>query len=176
MAAPARQRPVQVTVPTPHGATGTLHFQTAIGSFKTISSFGKIVMDFKGSVMLSSYKASTPGMFGTSVQGQDLPKIEGDVKLQFEGHNRLVYFGSGRLTIDGAWRAIQWFGRDLKATWTGAGMIRLVGEFDKDLNTGTFTYDDPKAIHYWPTSVTPTQLPEPKSSANIQPMERTGSQ
>jgi hypothetical protein len=55
---------------------------------------------------------------------------------------------------------VQWFGRDLDAVWYGEGMARLVGEFDEDLKTGFYWYDDPKIKFPWfPTAVTEIYLP-----------------
>lgn len=164
---PMTLAPTGQTLPKDHGPVeyGTMHFQTNLGSFKSLDGEGKLDMDFKGTVLISGFK------------GSGEPKFTGNVSLQFPtngapGHNRLVYFGSGHMTIEGSWKGIQWFGTNLKGVWHGHGIIRLVGEFDKDLNTGSYYYeDDPKSIRYWQTSVIPIWLPEPKTQT-VEPRER----
>jgi hypothetical protein len=147
------------TQPTGPIRYGTLHFQTNLGSLKSLDGEGKFEMDFKGTVMVSHFKGSTP------------PQFTGNLRLQFSGHDRVVYFGTGHMAIEGKWRAIQWFGTNLKGVWNGYGIIRLVGEFDKNLNTGTYYYDDPTEVKYWQTSIVPIWVPEPRSQT-MEPRER----
>lgn len=113
-------------------AVGTVDFWTKIGSFKiaspdtNIKARGKITMSFQGTVLVV-------GLEGSAIPGPG-------VKVQYDDakHARKVYFGRGTLTVDGKWRAMQFFGRDFKGSWTGMGIMRMYGEFDDKLDTGTY--------------------------------------
>lgn len=129
-----------------------LWFETKVGSFKlvprgtTIPS-GELAMKFTGSVLISE-------MNGTVTP-------EGNVRREYVNKERKkeVWFGTGKLTIKGSFRAVQWFGRDLKAKFNGNGFIRLYGEFDKDLETG-FYWFDPAKKQYWGNFGAGVQIPE----------------
>ena len=120
------------TAPPKAADTGTIDFSSKVGSFKILSpnsdvkARGKIQMSFKGSVLVVGLEGNvTPGP---------------GVRLQYKNdeHARQAYFGEGTLTVDGKWRAIQFFGRDFSGHWDGMGIMRLYGEFDDKLETGTF--------------------------------------
>lgn len=124
---------------------GTLHLQSNLGSFKIIPGQGRIEVNFTGTFLVS-------GLKGTQT-------VTGDVKKEFEGMDRIVYHGTGKIVVEGEWRSLHWFGSDMNAVWYGSGAIRISGEFDKDLKTGTFWYDDPEDIGYWTTNMVQFTLP-----------------
>ena len=139
----------QTPAPTaaPHEPYGVLHLQTAIGSFKIKSmgdtpAEGTVDMSFEGTVLVSQLQ---PG-------GTVTPS--GDVKLEYDrkDRNKAVYFGKGRLVVKGKFAGLQWFGQNLKATFTGEGPVFLAGEFDKSLNTGLAWWgNDSTHTMYWGT-------------------------
>jgi hypothetical protein len=123
---------------------GDFHFETKIGSFKLLGmDNGNVTGDFqmtgKGTLLIS---------------GLDVPPtITGTLKLEYsyDPLKKYCYHGQGTLVIkNGSWRNLQWFGTDLSASFHGRGKVRLVGEFDKNLNTGFWWISDPKNKEYWP--------------------------
>lgn len=129
-----------------------LWFETNVGSFKILPRgqvipSGKLTLSFTGSVLISEMKGSI------------VP--EGNVRREYfnEKRGKQVWFGTGKLTIDGNFRAVQWFGRNLKGFFNGNGFFRLYGEFDKQLETGNYWFD-PKDKKYWGTYGTNVQVPE----------------
>lgn len=118
--------------------TDTVNFHTQLGSFKLINGSGQVEFTFTGTVLLSNVS-------GTS-------SVTGDVRKEFDRNGKQVWFGTGKVTVDGKFRAIQWFGRNLKGKWTGHGLCRFVGEFDRDLNTGEYWYaSNPSKVENWGT-------------------------
>lgn len=127
---------------------GTLHFQTNLGSFRIIDGEGRVQFRFRGSLLISNLEGDY--------------SITGETRKEYEDEDRVVYSGEGTVTVVGNWRAIQWFGTNMQGVWYGKGLMRIVGEFDRDGNTGTYWYDDPNNFRYWPaTAVNNVQLPEP---------------
>ncbi|MHB8636474.1 MAG: hypothetical protein ACYC96_08375 [Fimbriimonadaceae bacterium] len=124
---------------------GVFHFTTNIGSFKLLGIedqgvSGHFEMTANGTVL---------------VTGVDkLPTVTGTLRLEksFPKWKKYCYHGRGKLTLDGAWRSVQWFGTDLVGNFDGRGKFRLVGEFDKNLNTGWYWTTDPKDKKYWPAN------------------------
>lgn len=139
---------------------GRMHFETKLGSFRVINGEGDLRISFKGTVLVSQHEGGAL-------------KVTGNVRKEYDDRGRKVFFGDGRIEVTGKWRAIQWFGRDMAADWFGAGMVQLKGEFDKDLNTGTFWVDDPKQIQYWQTSLITVLLPNPAGQSTEEPIERS---
>jgi hypothetical protein len=145
-------------VPTKDGY-GTLHLETKLGSFKLLDGTGRVEISFTGSILLHK------------VDGQ--VEVSGKLRKEYEGHDRKVYFGTGKIIVVGKWRGIQWFGKDMNAVWYGAGAARLAGEFDKDLNTGKYWYDDPKKANDWLAAGTFTvPLPNTFEQPTVKPVER----
>jgi hypothetical protein len=114
-------------------ALDTLYFSAGVGSFKLLppgpdKTTGTLDMEFEGTVMVS-------GLNGTITPGPG-------VRLEYErkDHNRKVYFGKGRIRINGEYRAIQFFGRNVKGSFKGVTVARLYGEFDKNMETGYYWY------------------------------------
>lgn len=140
-------------------STGTINFETGLGSFRMIDGRGRTEFSFQGTVMISNLKN---GRVQTA----------GNIRKEFEGKDRVAYFGTGRITVSGEWRAIQWFGRDLKGSWTGAGVMQMYGEFDRNLNTGQFWYEDREQAQFWgPYGIT-AMVPQQRLSGGAQPQIR----
>lgn len=124
---------------------GDFHFMTNIGSFKILGSEGQpvtghLVFSAKGTILISGFTT--------------LPKTTGTLKLEYkyEPLKKYCYHGEGTITIDGPFRSIQWFGTKLKGDFHGRAKFRLVGEFDKDLNTGFYWTDDANKKQFWPAN------------------------
>lgn len=131
-----------------------LWFETNVGSFKILPRgdvlpSGDLSFSFTGSVLISELK-------GTVVPG-------GNVRREYLNKERgkEVWFGTGTLTIKGSFRSVQWFGRNLKAKFSGNGYMRLYGEFDKNLDTGYYWFDA-KDKKYWGNYGTGFGVPEQK--------------
>jgi hypothetical protein len=124
--------------------TGEVVMKTAIGSFKILRAndkqpaFGKIEMNFKGSLLIVGYKGKAP------------IQMVGNLRKEYENKktDRMLLVGQGKVVLDGEFRAIQWFGRDLTMTWNGFGICRLYGEFDKNGQTGTYVVKG-DVLRYW---------------------------
>lgn len=137
----------------------TLHLETKLGSCKYLDGVGRLEMTFTGTLLLHRAKGNV--------------QVTGNVRKEYEGKDRVVYFGTGKLVIVGSWRGIQWFGKNMRAVWYGAGQVRISGEFDRDLNTGKYWYDDPNDKQDWPaTGVTTLPLPNIYIQPNVKPIER----
>jgi hypothetical protein len=133
-------------------------FNTNVGSFKLlgvneIPVEGTFDMSFKGTVLISNLDPQSTFMITGNVR-----KEIDDKKL-----GKTVYFGTGRITIYGKFRAIQFFGQDLRARFDGFGFIRMYGEFDKNLDTGYFWYGGDSEPTAWSNSG--IGLPIPQSNA-----------
>ncbi|MEQ1821556.1 MAG: hypothetical protein ABL949_03515 [Fimbriimonadaceae bacterium] len=123
----------------------TMYLETTLGSFKVLNGRGKFSFTFKGTVLVS-------GLDGNVT-------VTGNVKKEYDREGRVAYFGAGGMELVGTWRGLQWFGENMKATFTGEGAVRLFGEFDKDLNTGFYWYKSLPAKNIWYTSGIETKLP-----------------
>lgn len=144
---------------------GKVHFHTKVGSFKMLGvnaepAEGRIEINFTGSLLVTGK-----------------PKIEatGALRKEYErkDKDKVVYHGTGKVIIDGKFWGIQWFGRDMSAVWHGFGVARLYGEFDKDLNTGEYWYEDqPAKVGYWGTQGAAIQNPPARGSGGPVPRER----
>lgn len=119
----------------------TMHLHTKIGSARFIDGVGRLELSFTGTLLISGYKG-------------DAAAVSGNVRKEYDEKGRTVYFGTGKVVFSGNWRGIQWFGRDFKAVWYGTGIVRIRGEFDKDLNTGEYWFNDPNDKQYWATQGT----------------------
>jgi hypothetical protein len=143
-----------------------LFFNTNVGSFKIMGSDkdeaeGQLDMSFSGTVLISD------------MDPKSVLLITGNVRQEIDDttYHKKVYFGTGHLTIVGRFRAIQWFGRDLRARMNGFGIIRIVGEFDKQLNTGLYWYEGDSQKMYWNTNLMTVLLPKfelPKPNVKVQ--------
>ena len=140
---------------------GILHFVSNLGSFRTIDGSGRMEFEFKGTVLVGR------------LEGKATPT--GTLRLEYDKNGRQIYTGSGRLVIEGKWRAVQWFGSNMRGVWWGKGAMRLVGDFDKKLQTGDYWYDRPDERASWPANGTTTLwLPKPGygADADVVPKER----
>jgi hypothetical protein len=149
----------------PHGV---FYFKAGVGSFKVLGANevpaeGVLSFDFSGTVLVSGLNP------GGSVQ------TTGDVKKEFsdDKYNKQVYFGHGHMTIDGKYKGIQFFGRSVNATFNGFGIVRLVGEFDRNLDTGTYWYAlDPNTKMPWGTNMLQLPVPATYNIGHITPKVR----
>lgn len=125
-----------------------VHFDAGIGSFRNIDGKGRFEVNFRGTILISKLKKG-----GTIT-------ATGNLKKEYEGMDRVIYTGQGKVVVDGEWRVIQWFGTDMSGHWYGRGVMRVIGEFDKNLNTGHYWYTDPENKVVWfATSVMLVELP-----------------
>ena len=124
---------------------GEFHFTTNVGSFKLLGSeeqnvSGHFEMTARGTILIS---------------GVDKPPVTtGTLKLEYSYPplKKYAYHGQGSFALDGTWRSVQWFGTELTGSFKGRGKFRLVGEFDKNLNTGWYWTTDPSKKEYWPAN------------------------
>lgn len=149
-------------------ATGEVAMKAAIGAFKITSpgdrkAFGKVTMSFKGTLLIVGYE-------GAPIV------VSGGLKTEYENkkRERIEYFGEGTITLDGKYRAIQYFGRNLDMNWAGNGIIRVYGEFDKTGLTGTYTIKGEKQ-RWWGTGGTTFSLPGRESSVGVPKVKIKGS-
>lgn len=145
--------PAQMAGVTPDPNFGTLHMRTRLGSFRLIDGRGRVEFTFKGTVLISRLKGTW--------------KLDGAARKEYEGRDRLVLNGRGRIVVTGEWRAVQWFGSDMEGVWYGFGIARLQGEFDRDLNTGEYWFEDPRDKRPWlANNVVDVTVPTRKIGAN----------
>lgn len=142
--------------PVPPKPYDTMFFQTKLGSCKFINGEGKLQFAFTGTVLLNRVD-------GTA-------KVTGNVRKEYDGNGRQTWFGTGQVVVEGKFRAIQWFGRNLSGQWTGNGLARFVGEFDRDLKTGEYWYASNPTREAWGTFREPT-LP-PRTIEKPKPIDR----
>lgn len=148
----------------PEKEYGTINLATTLGSFRAIDGEGDLEAQFEGTVLFSR------------VEG-DL-EVTGDVRKEYENEelNRVVYTGEGSFRIDGSWRGIQWFGKNMRATWEGNGVVRVDGEYDRNLETGWYWFDDNiEDRRPWPAEGTiDLRVPEirPGGLGNVTPQRR----
>lgn len=147
----------------PAGETGEMVFSAAIGSFKLVSpgdrnAFGKLELNFRGTVLLVGHKPTSP------------IQISGNVRKEYDNKDRerVLYHGQGRIVLDGSYKAVQWFGRDLSARYNGMGIFRLYGEFDKKGMTGTYQITGDK-LRYWGSGGMTVVVPNPTLAPSAKP-------
>ena len=164
--------------PSEKPAYGVMHLKTGIGSFKMLEynddkpPEGKLEMTFTGTVLVDTSEAvKHPRGLTTKIT------TVGDVRNEMNFHGRKVYFGKGKIIVEGGWHALQWFGQDMEATFNGSAVFRLNGEFDKNLETGSYWFDgDPKRMDWGTGGNQPTCPPlkfvvdKPKIQINGKPV------
>ena len=150
---PAIPRSAMALVP-PAAIGDTLHLQSHIASFKIVERgedlpAGTLNLNFQGTVLVSGL---APGSY---------LQTSGDVREEYESkpHGKQVYFGRGKLILVGKFKSCEWFGRDLDMTFKGAGIVRVISEFDKKLETGHFWFD-PTRKQPLQTQLIPIVVPE----------------
>lgn len=142
----------------------TLFMSTKLGSFKLMDGEGRVEISFTGSVLISQLKG--------------VRSVSGNLRMEYprnekeKATGRELWFGTGKIVIDGGFRAIQWFGRDLSGTWKGHGAARLYGEFDNNLNTGTFYFNSEPTKQFWSPYGSPITLPPPRVAGTQKPTIR----
>ena len=149
--------------PVPAKEYGNLHLETNIGSFRVMGpgpdtpAEGHIEISFTGSLLVSQLE----GKVTTS----------GNLVKEYDAAKRQVYFGTGSIVVDGKFRKIQWFGRNMKADFRGIGSFLVFGEFDQNLETGSYYYNDPAKPLPWGQHGQGIQIPSQDSKV-IKPIER----
>src|SRR4029077_2172008 len=93
----------------------TLHLKTTLGSFKFFNGKGTIHLKFKGTVLVT-YLHGTVAFGGTVRKEFPVPQV-GKAAAR-DGGARQAFHGDGDITINGDFKSVQWFGRDLDGTWT----------------------------------------------------------
>jgi len=131
----------------------TLNFESKVGSFKLLGANdvpaeGSLVFSFRGTVLVSG------------LQGTVTPS--GNVRKEYDNavHKKTIYHGDGKLAINGKVSGVQFFGRDLNAKFDGWGIVRLFGEFDKNLDTGSYWFAD-GVKKPWGSGGLPVYVPQP---------------
>ncbi|MFI5388044.1 MAG: hypothetical protein ACHQ50_18205, partial [Fimbriimonadales bacterium] len=151
-------------------ARDTLHMQSHLASFKIVPRgpevpAGRLEFSFSGTVMVNGL---APGSYLATT---------GNVRKEYDHpeHGRLVYFGKGKILIVGRFKGCQWFGRDLDLTFKGAGIVRFVAEFDKNLETGSYWFDpkfkNPMDVNLWQV-VVPQPIVTPEKAITREEFER----
>lgn len=132
---------------------GTVFFKANVGSFKILGgggspAKGRLEVSFNGSVLVSG------------LQGTVIPSGAVREEISVPRRNKKVYFGHGKLIVEGSYSGIQFFGRDVDGVFHGWGLVRLFGEFDRNLNTGEYWYQGGEHKP-WGTGSTPVYVPQP---------------
>jgi len=142
----------------------TFHMQTKLGSFKFIDAEGRADVSFSGTLLLTKH------------EGGSFQIVEGKLRKEYDAKGRTVYTGKGRIVVTGKWRGLQWFGSDMKSVFYGRGFVRLTGEFDRNLNTGDFWYENEPKKAFPSTSVISLPIPQANYGANkkLKPIPRSG--
>ncbi len=140
----------------------TINLQTGLGSFKMIDGKGTASFSFEGTVLLINVEGNV--------------RTEGNLKLEFDDPKmkRRAYYGKGKITIVGKWRGVQWFGSNLTGFVKGDSKIRLTGEFDRSLSTGTYWYGNKtdEKFPWYTTGITVVVPEDPRLSPK--PLRRGG--
>ena len=132
------------------------HMQTNLGSFKIIDGEGRVEFSFSGTVLLTNHSDG------------EMQIVSGNLRKEYDKNKRVVYTGTGKVVVTGKWRGLQWFGSDMNAVFYGKGYVRVTGEFDRNLNTGHYWYDDEAAKLAFPSSsVMSLPLPPANYGANL---------
>ncbi len=137
----------------------TLTFSTHVGSFKILPKgeelpSGNLEFSFTGTVLV------------TGLDPASLISYTGSVHPEYENkrESKQVFFGTGTMRIIGKFRNCQWFGRDIKFRFKGSGVVRVISEFDKNLETGTYWYE-PSKKQPLQNSMIPLIVPQPVFAA-----------
>ena len=118
-----------------------INFKSKVGSFKLLGTDkpakGALEFEFTGTVLVSGLSSGNVTASGNLREEYDNPK-----------YKKKVFHGSGKLVITGEFNAVQFFGKNVSGRYTGVGIFRFYGEFDKDLNTGTYWYDGGEPVDW----------------------------
>lgn len=133
---------------------GTMHLQSNLGSYRSIDGEGRLETTFKGTLLVSKLDGK-------------MNIVSGKLRKEYEGLDRVVYTGQATVVFSGKWRAIQWFGSDMRTVWYGSGFMRISGEFDKNMKTGDYWYENPaEKLPFPSSSVFTLTLPRQVSGAD----------
>ena len=133
------QKPVRpLAKPTPQD--GRMHLWSKVGSF-TLEGTGHVEMTFTGTLLLNNFKGQA--------------NVTGAVRKEFEGMGRRAWFGTGKAVLDGNFRRILWFGKNVDCVWTGKGNAMVYGEYDQKQETGFVQVDK---VPTWPWLTTGRQF------------------
>lgn len=144
----------------------TVFFASKVGSFKILGGgpsnppVGDLEMSFSGTLLIS---------------GAENPiQVTGNLKKEYDAHKKVAYHGTGKITVKGKFFSAQWFGRDMTGSFKGVAIIRLYGEFDKDLNTGSYWYgSEPNNKQNWNTGGMQVLVPQPVGQRKVVPKVRS---
>lgn len=150
---------------------GTIFFKCNVGSFKLLGvnnlpAEGKVQISFTGTLLVNLFTADNPKI-----------TVTGNIRREYNdpAHLQQAFHGTGSMVMDGKFTSIQWFGRDMTASWNGFGIARLVGEFDKDYNTGKYWYiQNTSDIHDWGTQLRSLTNPPSIDDYKVLPKKRGG--
>jgi hypothetical protein len=142
----------------------TFHMQTKLGSFKFIDAEGRADVSFSGTLLITKH---TDGEFRI---------VEGKLRKEYDKNGRTVYTGKGRVIVTGKWRGLQWFGSDMTSVFYGHGFVRLTGEFDRNLKTGDYWFDDTEKMAFPSSNVMSLPIPPTNYGADktLTPKPRIG--
>ncbi|HWD38466.1 MAG TPA: hypothetical protein VG944_06430 [Fimbriimonas sp.] len=153
--------------------TKGVHLESNVGSFKIKRGGedlddGVLDISFKGTILVS-------GLIGEATPTAPAVQETGTGQMQkdLQTWNKRLFHsaGVGKLHVKGKFDGIQFFGQDVSAYYRGTGVIQLYGEFDKNLNTGSYWYDEtPKDKGFWGTGgaiITPRPRPDATGVGNI---------
>jgi hypothetical protein len=121
------------SIPKPTIGSDKILFTSNVGSFKILGSDlvpAKGVLDVKvdGTILVSGLEGN--------VQVEGLTK-----EYELTDYKKIAYHGKGRLVLNGTCRSVQAFGRAMSCSFKGNGLLRLYGEFDRNLETGWVQYE-----------------------------------
>lgn len=97
------------------------------GGFKMLDGEGVVLIKGAGTLLLSHFKGKL--------------QIPSSMRLEYDNGIRKVYFGSGLVQIRGGFRAIQWCGKNLKASWQGKGSLKLLTEENMGAGEGFYRFE-----------------------------------
>lgn len=151
--------------PAPAGSD-TVFLSSKVGSFKILGGgpanppIGDLELSFTGTLLIS---------------GAESPlQVSGNLKKEYDAHKKVVYHGTGKVSVKGKFFSAQWFGRDMTGSFKGTAILRLYGEFDKDLNTGSFWYgNEPNNKRNWLTGGMQVLVPQPAGQVRVEPKVRS---
>lgn len=150
---------------------GTIFFKSNVGSFKflgvnNLPAEGRVQISFTGTLLVDSFSGTEPKV-----------TTSGAIRREYNDpkHLQQAFHGTGTVIVDGKFTALQWFGRDMTAQWHGFGIARLVGEFDKNLDTGKYWYiENPGYVKDWGTQLRSITNPPAVGDYPIIPKKRGG--
>jgi hypothetical protein len=148
---------------------GPFNMQSNLGSFRLSDGTGRLRFSFTGTVLVSNLRdLKLPN-------GQTLPArldVEGNVRTEHNRGDRRIFTGTGTITVQGQWRKVQWFGRNMTGAFYGNGIMFFVGDFDENLQTGTYWFDNPERRRFFFQGGATIMVPEQKFEPQRQPEPR----